>query len=111
MFPSKDTINTFTSHHPINLNSNPKMQPFPAFSVVEDTKSKTNAMTKEASREFNAASQKAQLATGKIEPWSGKYYAACTVGGLLACVRSLTLFNLNCNWFGTIWAKLGWIRA
>lgn len=87
MFPSKDTINTFTSHHPLN----PKLhQPFPAYSVIEDTKSKTDAMTKEASREFNTASQKAQSATGKIEPWSGKYYAACTVGGLLACVRPLT---------------------
>ena len=38
-----------------------------------------------ATQEFNKASQKAQEKTGKIELYSPKYYAACTIGGLLAC--------------------------
>ncbi|KAL4765559.1 putative mitochondrial phosphate carrier protein [Aspergillus foveolatus] len=62
-----------------------RREPFPAWSVIEDTKKRANAISKEAAREFELASQKAQSKTGKIEPWSAKYYAACTFGGLLAC--------------------------
>ena len=58
--------------------------------MIEDTKQKTDAVAKEAAREFDLASQKTQAKTGKIEPWTGKYYAACTFWGLLACV-SLSL--------------------
>lgn len=39
-----------------------------AFSVVDDAKGKAR--------------------TGQIELYSGKFYAACTVGGLMACVSS-----------------------
>ena len=84
MFPSQSTIaNVFASpmHSPVTMTGEApaKQTPFPAWNVIDETK-------KEASRELNAASQKAQAATGKIEPWSAKYYAACTFGGLLACV-------------------------
>jgi solute carrier family 25 phosphate transporter 3 len=34
-------------------------------------------------------SEKAQAKAGGIELYSAKYYAACTVGGILACVRLL----------------------
>ncbi|KAE8382816.1 mitochondrial carrier domain-containing protein [Aspergillus bertholletiae] len=96
MFPSEDIISsTFSSQHPLDQSRKQsqflgapetrRREPFPAWSVVDDTKSKANAFAKEASREFNIASQKAQEKTGKIEPWTPKYYAACTVGGLLAC--------------------------
>jgi solute carrier family 25 phosphate transporter 3 len=97
MVPSEDVIvSTFSSQHPLRqpakhpqLSGAPdtrRREPFPAWSVVDDTKKKADAFAKEASREFNVASQKAQAKTGKIELWSPKYYAACTVGGLLACV-------------------------
>lgn len=83
MFPSQSTIaNAFASpmHSPVTMTGEApaKRTPFPAWNVIDETK-------EEASRELNAASQKAQAATGKIEPWSAKYYAACTFGGLLAC--------------------------
>lgn len=94
MFPSEDTLANMASQHPLGLRktatsaeSPAPRQVFPAWNVVEDAK-------KEASREFQLASQKAQEKTGKIEPWTGKYYAACTFGGLLACVYHLVLLLL-----------------
>ena len=62
---------------------------YAAYSAVEDKAKKLSA---EAAREFEKASQKAQAKTGHIELFSGKYYAACTFGGMLACVgrNSLT---------------------
>ncbi|KAE8148655.1 mitochondrial carrier domain-containing protein [Aspergillus avenaceus] len=96
MFPSEDIISrTFSPQHPLTRTEKQpglsdtadsrKQEPFPVWSVVDDTKKKADALAKEASREFNVASQKAQTKAGHIEPWSPKYYAACTFGGLLAC--------------------------
>lgn len=59
---------------------------YPAWSVVDDAKKKANALSAEATREFEKASAKAQARTGHIELYSLNYYAACTFGGLLACV-------------------------
>lgn len=89
MFPN-DVLASIASQHPLGLKTQPPMpepkrQPFPAWNVIDDAK-------KEASREFEVASQKAQAKTGAIEPWSGKYYAACTFGGLLACVCFFILY-------------------
>ncbi|KAJ3948265.1 Cu/Pi carrier [Colletotrichum fioriniae] len=57
-----------------------------AFSTVDDVKGKAKQLSAEATAEFEKASAKAQSAAGgKIELYSGKYYAACTVGGLMAC--------------------------
>lgn len=87
--------NAFPSHHPLKRypqtsgTAEWKREPFLAWSVVEDTKKKADALGKEAAREYNIVSQKAQSKTGKIEPWTAKYYAACTVGGLMACVRAI----------------------
>lgn len=82
MFPSEDVIaHVFAS--PSTPQSQPdtpalkRREPFPAWSVAE-----------EATREIEAASKSVQAKAGKIEPWTAKYYAACTVGGLLACVSS-----------------------
>lgn len=100
MFPPQDVMSgAFSaqrqlSQKPQTLGTGAtRREPFPAWSVIEDTKKKANAISKEAAREFEIASQKAQSKTGKIEPWSAKYYAACTFGGLLACVRSTNRFN------------------
>ena len=60
---------------------------YPAYSVVEDAKDKAQKLGSEATKEFEKASAKAQAKAGHIELYSGKYYAACTFGGLMACVR------------------------
>ena len=39
-----------------------------------------------AAAEYQKASATAQAKAGKIELYSAKYYAACTFGGLMACV-------------------------
>jgi solute carrier family 25 phosphate transporter 3 len=59
---------------------------YPAWSVIDDAKSKASALSAEAAREYEKASAMAQEKTGKIELYSAKYYASCTFGGLLACV-------------------------
>jgi len=59
---------------------------YTAWSVVDDAKNKANALSAEATKEFDKASAKAQAKAGHIELYSAKYYAACTFGGLLACV-------------------------
>jgi solute carrier family 25 phosphate transporter 3 len=90
MLPSEKAVTTIfpnTLQHKMQpADSAPtKRQLFPAWSAVEETKKATNAVTSEAAREFDLASKKAQSKTGHIEPWSRKYYAACTFGGMLAC--------------------------
>lgn len=62
---------------------------YPTWSVVDDAKDKANALSAEATKEFEKASAKAQAKAGHIELYSAKYYAACTFGGLLACVSAL----------------------
>lgn len=64
---------------------------FPTWSVVDDAKNKANALSAEATKEFEKASAKAQAKAGHIELYSAKYYAACTFGGLLACVSGFCL--------------------
>ena len=107
MFPSRDIImNSFAFQHPVNQHKEHKQplrseapvstnrQLFPAWSAVDDAKKRSNAIAAEAAREFDVASKMAQEKTGKIEPWTPKYYAACTVGGMLACVG---LLHLDCH--------------
>lgn len=65
----------------------PKQRPiFSAWSAAETAKEKAVELSEAAQKEYNKASQKAQAKAGGIELYSGKYYAACTVGGILACV-------------------------
>ena len=64
-----------------------RMELYEAWSVVDETKKKAKELSVEATKEYEAASKKAQSAAGVIELYSPKYYAACTFGGLLACVR------------------------
>lgn len=61
---------------------------YPAYSIIDDSANKAKKLSAEAAREFEAASQKAQAKTGHIELYSGKYYAACTFGGMMACVSA-----------------------
>ena len=95
LFPSSATIkNTFAPKHPLSHADQwqesrmPEPSRFPAvaFSVAEETKGKASALGQEAQREIQKASSAAQAKTGEIELYSPKYYAACTFGGLVACV-------------------------
>jgi hypothetical protein len=96
MFP-QSIINMLAAGHPLGTpaaQSEPtepvpkRPAPFPAWSAIDSAKSKADAIAHEADREFNLASKKVQERTGKIEPGSLKYYASCTVGGMLACVSN-----------------------
>lgn len=56
-------------------------------SVTEDAKSKASQLSNDAKAELNKAKAKVggTRSAGKIDLYSGKYFAACTVGGILAC--------------------------
>ncbi|KAF5514093.1 Mitochondrial phosphate carrier protein 3 [Colletotrichum fructicola] len=92
LYPRQDTLKgCFASPVP---GSAPKAMPtryqarpelYGAFSTVDDVKVKAQKLSAEATAEFEKASAKAQAKAGHIELYSAKYYAACTVGGLLAC--------------------------
>jgi solute carrier family 25 phosphate transporter 3 len=58
---------------------------YSAWSPAEDLKNKAGALSQEAAAELNRSSQAIHARTGQIELHSAKYYATCTLGGLLAC--------------------------
>ena len=93
LYPKKETLQSsfYTPGAPPRPQTGPtpyqaRPELYGAFSVVEDAKDKAKKIGAEATKDFEKASAKAQAKTGKIEMYSGKYYAACTFGGLLACV-------------------------
>ena len=97
LFPTQGTLSEvfapsypFASSRPNTSDSKPKRSPlFSAWSTADDVKSKANELSDAAAAEYTKASNKAQATTGKIELYSPKYYAACTFGGLMACVCCL----------------------
>ena len=100
LYPRQDALQkTFASpaalgqsQHGVKARSTPyqaRPELYGAWSVVDDAKSKANKLGAEATKEFEKASAAAQSKAGKIELYSGKYYAACTFGGLMACVCPL----------------------
>lgn len=64
---------------------------YPIASVQEDLKSKARGLSAEAQAELHKAGNAAKGAG--IRMYSPQYYAACTVGGLAACVRPLPLHS------------------
>ena len=72
---------------------------YTAWSVVDDAKNKANALSAEATKEFEKAAGKAQPKAKHIEMYSGNFYAACITGGLLACVGAphCHLTHLTCD--------------
>lgn len=56
-------------------------------------KAKAGALSSEAQNELKKSSQIVQARTGNIELYSAKYYATCTLGGLLACVGFADLMS------------------
>ncbi|MCJ1437556.1 hypothetical protein MMC27_006943 [Xylographa pallens] len=96
LFPTQTTLQEiFATHSPLYHRSSPPQSSkpsrnsrkdlFPAWSAVDDVKSKAGQLSNEAQREIQKASAAAQAKAGHIELYSPKYYAACTLGGLLAC--------------------------
>jgi len=91
LFPSASIIcQAFSNARPVS--TKPSRVPDHAredlyhnFSVVDDAKSKANQLSAAAQKELDKASSKIQAKTGHIELYSPKFYAACTLGGLLAC--------------------------
>lgn len=100
LYPNADALRgSFFSPPATNSNSPMKATPlqarpelYGAYSVVDNAKDKAAKLSNEATREFEKASSAAQAKAGKIELYSGKYYAACTFGGLLACVSCYSFF-------------------
>lgn len=89
LFPSQQTVlQSFGSPliAPTNKATPYQARPelYGAYSVVDDAKNKAQQLSKQAQAEFDKASGASKA--GKIQLYSGQYYAACTFGGLLACV-------------------------
>ncbi|KAK7419318.1 Cu/Pi carrier [Neonectria magnoliae] len=88
LHPSRDAFQASVPTPLANTGRTPyqaRPELYSAYSVVDDAKDKAKKLSAEATREFEQASSKAQAKTGHIELYSGRYYAACTFGGLLAC--------------------------
>ncbi|KAI9781806.1 MAG: hypothetical protein M1816_002196 [Peltula sp. TS41687] len=79
---------TYRMNQQASLTTHPKQRRsdlYVAWSVVDDVKAKGRQLSTEASRELDLASKKAREKTGTIELYSPKYYAACILGGIVAC--------------------------
>ena len=86
LFPNHDTLQQTLGSSSRPTPYQARVELYPAYSIVDDAKNKAHKLSAEAAKDFEAASQKAQAKAGKIELFSGTYYAACTFGGMLACV-------------------------
>lgn len=98
LFPTQGTLNDVFSHRMPFGSAAPepacqerssykaRTDLYQAWSAVDDVKAKAGQLTEEAQREYTKASQAAQAKAGRIELYSPKFYAACTLGGLIACV-------------------------
>lgn len=87
LFPKPDSLPSNPGTIPQATPWQARTELYPAFSVVDDTKDKAKKIGNEAQKQLEKASGTAQAKkSGHIELYSGRYYAACTIGGLMACV-------------------------
>lgn len=129
LFPSQTVLNqsfaTASPFHKREITPHPQKRPiFTSWSAVDSVKEKAQELGSEAAQGYEKASQKAQAKAGQIELYSGKYYAACTVGGILACGTTHTavtpldlvkcrrqvdssLYKGNLDGWGKIWRAEG----
>lgn len=92
LFPSASALSaTFGNATPYHMPA-ARRSPYAArtelygsWNVAEDAKQKSTQLADAATKEYEKASHLAQQKAGKIELYSGKYYASCTFGGMLAC--------------------------
>ncbi|ORY15053.1 mitochondrial phosphate carrier protein [Clohesyomyces aquaticus] len=94
MFPTQRTLSqAFAGCSPFQ-HANPEPRPskwaarhdlYPVWSAADDAKAKATKLSDAAVAEIEKASGKAQAKAGAIELYSPKYYAACTLGGIMAC--------------------------
>lgn len=97
-FPSASALAaTFGTSYPYRTSSNNATSPatrspyearsnlYSSWDIAEDAKNKAAGLSDAAQKELQKASAMAQAKTGTIELYSGKYYATCTFGGLMAC--------------------------
>ncbi|KPI44828.1 putative mitochondrial phosphate carrier protein [Cyphellophora attinorum] len=64
----------------------PQKRPiFSSWSAADTVKNEAQKVASDAAAQYEKASNKAQAKVGGIELYSGKYYAACTFGGIIAC--------------------------
>ena len=88
-YPSKEDFSASPSHSTetqiLRRNGALASNLYPIMSVSE----RADKLAEEASHNLTEASAKAQLKVGNIKLYSLKYYTACTLGGLLACVSHL----------------------
>jgi len=73
------------THEPLRSKYEARSELYSAWSVADDAKDKASKLSDAAVKEFEKASATAQAKTGKIELYSAKFYATCTLGGLAAC--------------------------
>jgi solute carrier family 25 phosphate transporter 3 len=64
---------------------NARHELYTAWSAADDVKNKAATLSDAAVAELEKASSKAQAKVGGVELYSAKFYAACTVGGVMAC--------------------------
>jgi solute carrier family 25 phosphate transporter 3 len=62
-----------------------KQELYPVWSTADDAKNKATQLSDAAAAELEKASTKVQEKTGRIELYSARFYAACAIGGVLAC--------------------------
>ena len=83
LFPSFSALSASFSHaHPYTMNQTTQRTPlqarselYGAWDVAEDAKNKAKGLSDAAQKELQKASEIAQAKTGKIELYSGKFYA------------------------------------
>jgi solute carrier family 25 (mitochondrial phosphate transporter), member 3 len=95
LFPTQSAVyNSFLPTSPFYKPApaeHPQKRPiFSSWSAVDEVKDKAEQVAADAAKQYEKASNKAQAKVGGIELYSGKYYAACTFGGIIACVGILS---------------------
>jgi len=91
LFPSSTALSAvFGKATPESIEKKSSRHDVPAgryqvWSVTEEAERKASELSNAAAKEYQKASAAAQAKAGNIELYSGKYYAACTFGGLMAC--------------------------
>jgi len=91
-FPNREAYQGHPTH-PASMTSSPsratpwqaRPELYGALSVADDVGNKAKQLGADAKQGLEKTASQAQGKPGKMELYSGSYYASCTFGGLLAC--------------------------